>query len=53
MNKEAVVSHMISYIEEAEKNLQAALLASETKSSKADIVNHILQELEREMTDEN
>lgn len=53
MNKEAIVAHMISYIEEEEKNLQAALLSSETKSSKADIVNHILKELESEMADED
>lgn len=53
MNKEAVVQHMIKFIEESERDLQAAILANETKVAKADVVNRILKELEREMTDEN
>ena len=53
MNKEAVVQHMIEFIEELERDLQAAILANETKTVKADVVNRILKELEREMTDEN
>lgn len=53
MNKDEVVNHMIDYIEESEKDLQAAMLANETKTAKADIVNRILKELEREMADED
>lgn len=53
MNKEAVVQHMIEFIEESERDLQAAVLANETKTAKADVVNRILKELEREMVDEN
>ena len=53
MSKEDVVQHMIGYIEESERDLQAAILANETKSAKADIVNRILKELERETTDED
>ena len=53
MNKEAVVQHMIDFIEESERDLQAVILANETKKAKADIVNRILKELEREMPDEN
>lgn len=53
MNKEAVVQHMINYIEKSERDLQAAILASETKTAKADVVNRILKELEREMSDED
>ena len=48
MNKEAIVKHMIEYIEESERDLQAAILANENKTVKADIVNRILKELERE-----
>ena len=53
MNKEEVVQNMISFIEDEEKTLQAALIANEFKAAKADIVNRILKELEDEMTDEN
>lgn len=53
MNKEAVVQHMIEFIEESERDLQAAILANETKTAKADVVNRILKELECEMADEN
>lgn len=53
MNKEAVVQHMIEFIEESERDLQAAILANETKSAKADVVNRILKELESEMANEN
>ena len=54
MNKEAVVEHMITFIEEAEKNLQAQILAtSKGKKSKSDIVGRILKELEREISNEN
>ena len=50
MNKDGVVKHMIEYIEESERDLQAAILANETKTAKADIVNKILKELEREIS---
>lgn len=53
MNKEMVVEDMIKYIEEAERNLQAAIMANESKTAKADIVNKILKKLERETADEN
>lgn len=53
MNKEETVKHMISYIENAERDLQAANLAGETKAARTDIVNAILNELEREIKDEN
>ena len=48
MNRDAVVQHMVEYIEECERDLQAAILANENKTAKADIVNKILKELERE-----
>lgn len=53
MSKEEIVKNMISYIEEAERDLQAANFASESRSTKNDIVNSILNELEREVKDEN
>lgn len=53
MNKDDVVQHMISYIEDAERNLQATNFAGETRSSRTDIVNAILNELEREVKDED
>lgn len=53
MNKEAVVQHMIDFIEDSERDLQAAILANETRTAKTDVVNRILIELEREMADEN
>lgn len=49
MNKEEVVNHMVEFIENEEKNLQAAIMANEAKSAKADIVNRILKELEDTM----
>ena len=53
MSKEETVSHMISFIEDAERDLQAANLAGESKSARADIVNSILNELEQEVKDED
>ena len=53
MNKKKVVQHMIDYIEESERDLQAALLANETKKKKADIINKILKELDREVGNED
>lgn len=53
MNKEEVVENLISYIEEAERNLQASKMSNEPKSAKNDIVNNILDELEKEIKNEN
>lgn len=53
MSKEETISHMISFIEDAERELQAANLAGESKTTRADIVNAILNELEREVEDED
>ena len=53
MNKEQVVSNMISFIEEAEKNLQASKMSNEPRSAKNDVVNSILDKLEKEVNDEN
>ena len=53
MNKEEIISHMISFIEDAERELQAVNLAGELKTARADIVNAILNELERDVEDED
>lgn len=53
MNKEQIVKNMISYIEQEERNLQAAKMANDTRAAKADIVNGILGKLEKEISDEN
>ena len=53
MNKEQIVKSMISYIEEEERNLQAAKIANDVKAVRTDIVNGILGKLEKEISDEN
>lgn len=53
MNKDEIVNHMISYIEDAERDLQAANMAGESRTSRTDIVNSILNELEREVKNED
>ncbi len=53
MNKDEVVEKVISYIESAEKDLQASKISNETKGSKVDIVNGILGLLDQEVIDEN
>lgn len=53
MNKDELVKHMISFIEDAERNLQIANLSGETRTARTDIVNSILNELEREVKDED
>lgn len=53
MNKQEIVNSMISYIESAERDLQAANLAGETKGARTDIVNAILNKLERETKNED
>lgn len=52
MTKEEIIENMISFIEKEERNLQASKMANDTKA-KTDIVNSILEELEREVNDEN
>ena len=53
MNREDVVAHMISYIENLEKDQQAASIAGASKAVRADVVNAILNELEQEVKDED
>jgi len=52
MTKEEIIENMISFIEKEERNLQASKMVNDTKA-KTDIVNSILDELEREINDEN
>lgn len=52
MTKEEIIENMISFIEKEERDLQASKMANDTKA-KTDIVNSILDELEREVNDEN
>lgn len=53
MSKEEIVKEMIQYIEFAEENLQATQLVNGGKVSKSGIVNNILAELERKVSDED
>lgn len=53
MNKDEVIENMILFIEEAERNLQASKMSNEPKSAKTDVVNNILDKLEKETKDEN
>ena len=52
MNKDEIVKKMIDFIENEERNLQASKMTNDNKA-KTDVVNSILDELEREMNDEN
>jgi hypothetical protein len=52
MSDNCVVNNMISFIEEKEKQLQAEKMLGEN-SAKNDIVKAILDELEREVSNEN
>lgn len=52
MTKDKIVENMISFIEKKERNLQASKMANDGKV-KTDIVTNILDELEREVSDEN
>lgn len=52
MTKEEIVKNMIEFIENEERNLQASKMANDNKV-KTDIVNSVLEELEREINDEN
>ena len=51
MNENAIVCNMISFIEEKERDLQVERLT--TGQVKSDIVKLILDELERETSNEN
>lgn len=53
VNKEEIVKDMIQYIEEEERNLQAARIANDNRVVKTDIVKDILDKLEKEMSHEN
>ena len=53
MSKDEIVEHMIIYIEEAERNQQAANLAGEARGVRTDLVTAILNELERKTRDED
>lgn len=48
MNDQQIVKHMVSYIENLEKDIQAAKLGGDTKA-KQKAVNDIIKELEREL----
>lgn len=52
MTKEEIVKSMIEFIENEERNVQASKMANDNKA-KTDIVNSVLGELEREISDEN
>lgn len=53
MSSEDTVKKMISYVEQEERNMQAARFLGETKASKADIVNAILKKLDQEVKNED
>ncbi len=53
VNKEEIVNDMIQYIEKEERNLQVARMANDSKVAKTDIVNGILDKLEKEINHEN
>lgn len=53
MNRSEVVETMIAFVEDAERNLQASKMSNDTKSAKTDVVNNILDKLEKEVTNEN
>ena len=52
MNDNAVVKNMITFIEDKEHQLQAEKMLGET-SAKNDIVKSILDELDKEVSNEN
>lgn len=52
MSKHEVIDSMIIFIENAEKELQASKMCNDTKQ-KTDIVNSILNKLEKEIAYEN
>ena len=52
MSDEKIVSDMIKYIEDKERKVQASKLANDSQA-KIDVVKAILDELEREIKNEN
>lgn len=52
MSDEKIINDMISFIEEKERTVQASKLATDS-TAKTDVVKAILDELEREIKDEN
>lgn len=52
MSDERIVQHMIDFIDEKEREIQANKLSNDVQA-KNDVVKAILKELERETTDEN
>lgn len=52
MSSSQIVQNMISFIEEKERDLQAAKAIGNVKP-KSDVVNQILAELEKQMKGEN
>lgn len=52
MSKDEIVKNLINFIETEERNLQASKMVNDNKG-KTDVVNNILDELEREMNNEN
>jgi len=53
MNKKEIVDNLVSFIENAERELQVANFTGESKIKNADIVCKILNELESELKGEN
>ena len=52
MNEQAIVKNMIDFIEKKEREIQANKMNAENYA-KGDVVKSILDELERETTNEN
>ena len=52
MNEQAIIDHMITFVEEKERQIATNKLASTTQN-KGDAVKAILDELERVTADEN
>ena len=52
MNEQAIVDKMIAFIEQKERELQANKMSADNHA-KSDVVKSIMDELERETTNEN
>lgn len=52
MNEEMIVNKMITFIEEKERELQANKMSADNHA-KTDVVKSIIDELEREIANEN
>lgn len=53
VNKEKIVQALIEYIEKEERDFQVSRMADDNKATKTEIVNRILVELEKEMSNED